>query len=505
MSTPNIIVPSPAAAPEGQAGLVNQAARSVKWSFLYNIVPRLVTPFSTLILAALLTPVDFGLVAISTLVIALARIVVDMGLSTAVVQRQTQVAEGASVSLWASLFISAGLYLILWAAAPYIAVIYDNDRVCSVIRVAALALPLTALVTVPKALLQRGMRFRSLFWVNSSFLILQSVASVLLALTGIGYWALILGQLVGMAIAAGIAWSLVRWRPMVLVSWPILRSMLGFSIWVMLSAFMNWMFLYADNAIAGVSLGVRGLGIYALGFTIATLVPGFLIQALADVAYPAFCKLQGDPCKVGENLLKLQALTVALLLPLALGILALAPPAVELLYGQKWLGLGTVIAILVIMPGLGAIWSLNENAYQAIGRPSIWTKLAAGSLLVLLPSLWLAAPYGLLVFTLVRFAGAWLLPLGNVFIGARTLKLTAGEQLRAFAPSILFSAAMFIVVYGLTWRSAPFAGLIGWAKLLAIAAAGAIVYLSLVRLGNRELWDRLLWSLHRMLARGNTP
>ena len=112
----------------------------------------------------------------------------------------------------------------------------------------------------------------------------------------------------------------------------------------------------------------------------------------------------------------------AVLFPVAWGISAVAPSAVELLYGQKWQGLGTVIAILVIMPGLNVIWALSENAYQAVGRPDIWPKLAGVSLLVLLPLLWIAAPYGLLALTLARFAGAWILPLGSVLFGAASAR-----------------------------------------------------------------------------------
>ena len=495
----------PAAAPnpiesDSQASLVNQAARSVKWSFLYNTVPRLVTPFSTMILAALLKPADFGLVAVSTFVIALARIVVDLGLGKTVIQRQTYIDEAASISLWVSLLVSAGLYLILWIAAPWIAVAYNSEQVTGVIRVAALALPLTASATIPKALLRRKLEFRSLFWVNSSFLIVQAVASVVLAAAGIGYWALILGPLVGMAISAGLAWEMVRWRPMITINWPVLRSMLGFSIWVMVSGFQNWLFSYADNVIAGLFLGMQGLGVYSLGFSIATLIPGFLEASLGDVAYPTFCKMQGNPRQVGENLVQLQALTGAILFPVALGLSAIAPSAVELLYGQKWLGLGTVIGILVIMPGLSCIWALNENAYQAVGRPDIWTKLAGFSLLALLPLLWVAAPYGLLVFTVVRFGGAWLLPLGNVLFGTRALRIGSKEQLRGFVSPLSFSLIMFVAVYLLRQQLSPFEGMMGWAKLLSIAAAGATVYLLLTRLGNRDLWNRLRLSLRQVLS-----
>jgi O-antigen/teichoic acid export membrane protein len=279
-----------------------------------------------------------------------------------------------------------------------------------------------------------------------------------------------------------------------------LRSMLGFSVWVMVSGFQDWLFLYAANAIAGLFLGVRGLGVYSLGFSIAIVVPGFLGASVGDVAYPTFCKLQDTPREVGRSLVKLQALLSAVLFPIAWGISAVASPAVELLYGQKWQGLGTVIAILVIMPGLNGIWALSENAYQAVGRPDIWPKLAGISLLALLPLLWITAPYGLLVFTLARFGGAWILPLGNALFGARALDIGIKEQLKGFVTPLFFAVIMYLAVFLLTKQLSPLAGMSGWVKLLSIIAAGGLVYLLLIWLGNRELWNRLRVSVRQVLS-----
>ncbi len=485
---------------EQQLDLINQATRSVKWTLSYNIAPRLVTPFSTIILAAILTPSDFGLVAISTFIIALARILVDMGLSKAVIQRRSMVDEAASISLWISLLISTGFYLLLWLAAPWISNVYRNEYVVNVIRVSSLSLPLFAAASIPKALLIRDMAFRSLFWVNSSFLILQAIASVILALAGMGYWALILGQLFGLFVHAGLAWKLVKWRPTMMMDLSTLFSLLTFSVWVMLSSLQNWMFLYADNAIAGLFLGVQGLGIYSLGFTIATLIPGFLMSSVSDVAYPVFCKIQEDPPRVGENLVKLQRLTGTLLFPIALGFSAIAAPSVELLYGQKWQGLGMVLAILTIMPGLSYIWSINENAYQAIGRPDIWTKLAGVSLIGLIPLLWFAAPYGLLVFTIFRFAGAWLLPLGNILFGAKRLGISIKDQLQSLVSPLIFSLIMFSLVFIIINQMSPLHGVLGWIKLLSIVAAGAGVYLLQIWLVKRELWNELILYLRQMIS-----
>ncbi len=501
MSTPATAAARPMASAD-QEVLVSQAARSVKWSLLYNIAPRVVTPFSTLILAAILTPADFGLVAVSTLVIALARILIDMGLGKAVIQRQQGVEEAASSGLWLSLLMSAGLYAMLWFASPWISLAYHNHDVTSVVRVAALFLPLAASASIPTALLQRRMEFRRLFWVHTSFLVTQAVASVALALAGAGYWALIFGQLIGMGASAGLAWCQVRWRPTFVLDKSLLRSLLGFSIWIMISGFQNWLLLYADNAIAGLFLGLKGLGIYSLGFSVSTLIPGFFIAALGDVAYPTFCRLQETPGVVGQSLLKLQTLTAAVLFPVAFGVSAVAGPAVRLLYGDKWQGLGAVIGLLVIMPGLTYMWSLNEKAYQGVGRPDIASKLSAAVLLMLLPVLWVAAPHGLHVFTLVRFAGAASIPVLNILVGTRVLHLRIGEQLRALASPFLLAAVMFAFLSGSIRLLSPFQGPAGWLKLLSAAGLGAAVYLLLLRQTNRRLWDQLVLGMRRIIAWG---
>jgi PST family polysaccharide transporter len=453
-----------------------------------------------MILAALLTPADFGLVAISNLVIALAQIVVQLGLGQTVIQRRTQVEEAASTALWVSLLLSGVLYLSLWVAAPSLAAAYKNAHVVDVIRVAALALPLSSLFAIPSALLRRNMEFRRLFWINSSVLVVSALASVILAVLGAGVWALILGPMVGMTISTALAWRLSSWRPTFKIHGLVLRSMLGFSSWVMVAGFLNWMFLYAGSTIGGLFLGVEGLGVFSLGFTIAIVIPSFLVAAIGDVTYPTFCKMQENPRDIGEDLAKVQSLAGAVLFPVTLGISAIAPLVVHLLYGSKWAGLGTVISVLVIMPGLGHVWSLNETAYQAIGRPDLWTKVSGLSLLVMLPVLWLMGHRGLVAFTLGRFGAGWILPLGNIYLTARILKVGVRGQLKAFGPPLLISLGMFVVVVLLVRLGSTFEGVIGWIKLLAIVVFGGTTYLVLARIFQRELWDQMFLSLRRVFS-----
>lgn len=484
---------------EGQ--LKTKAARSFKWAILYNIVPRLVTPFSTILLAALLSPDDFGLIAVFSLVIALARILVDMGLGKAVIQRKDQVEEAASISFWVCMSIAIITYGVLWAGAPLIAALYHNEKITAVIRISAFALPITALATVPKALLRRDMKFQQLFWMNTSFMILQAVLSVILAFAGMGVWAVVWGQLIGLLISTILAWTFAKWYPKLWVGLSLLGTMIRFSIWVMVSSFQDWVFQYADNAIAGIFLGVQGLGIYSLGFNFATIVPGFLTSAMGDVAYPTFCKMQDYPRQIGENLLKLEELTAAILFPFSFGLSALAPIAVTMLYGNKWPGLDFVIAMLVIMPGAGYVWALNEFAYQAVGRPQMWTKLAGFSLILLIPALWISAPYGLYPFTIVRCIGALVLPLGNLLVGSRSLGIGIKEQIKAISIPLLCSILMYSFLVFLRTVWSPFTSWIGWAKLCIIVLSGMSLYVVSILLLRKELWRQFTGSLKIVLAR----
>jgi O-antigen/teichoic acid export membrane protein len=261
------------------------------------------------------------------------------------------------------------------------------------------------------------------------------------------------------------------------------------------------MFTYADNAIAGLFLGVGGLGIYSLGFNIATILPSFLVAGLGDVAYATFCRMQNKVGEIASNLTQLQKLTATILFPIAFGLSAVAPTFVQLLYGEKWTGLGMVLSLLVIMPGLSSLWMLNATAYQAIGRPDIYTKISGFSLLVMIPLLWIAAPHGLLIFTLTRFAVAWLLPLGNLLWGSRVLNIDIRKQINVIACPLLISGGMYVMVVGLITYLRPFEGWMGWTKFVAVIWFGGAAYIIALRLITPDLWHTVFLNVKRAVLR----
>jgi len=486
---------------EEKLTLFQKAATSVKWTFLGNLLPRSISPVSTLVLAAILSPSDFGTVAVSTLVIALSQVLVGLGLGPAVVQRRTMVDEAAAASFWMSLSVAAVLYVILWFSAPWVARIYHIPLVTDVVRVSGISLILFAVGTIPSALLQRDLEFRKIFWVESLSQVTGVVVSLFLALRGGGVWALVLGPLSGVAVRSASAWGISGWCPSLSINRAVIGPLTGFGFWMMGSGFLSWLFLYADNAIAGYFFGGTGLGIYSLGFNISNLLPGLVVPALSAIAYPTFCELQADRQEVGRRLLQLQSLTAAALFPMCFGISAVAVPAFTLLYGARWQGLGEVIRMLAILPGALQIWSFNADAYRAIGRPDLWAKLSGLNILLLLPLLWLAGPYGLRTFTLARFAGAAVYPLLNIAMGGPALGISTRDQLRVLAKPFGCTTAMYLAATLMVKIMSPFDGINGWLKLFGVIAVSAYVYLVLLRITGREVWDRLLLGARQALEK----
>lgn len=468
------------------------ATRSVKWSALNNLFPRFITPLTTVLLAALLEPEDFGLVAVSTLILAFAQVVIGLGWGPAVIQRRDQVEAAATLAFWISLGVATILYGLLWVSTPAISVLFGSETLVAIARVSGLAFFFQALGNIPTALLQRQMAFRRLFWVTAMPMILSNGVAVVWALLGGGVWALVLGPLIGTIFKAVVALKLSAWLPGRNLAYHLLPELTRFSIWVMLAGLQTWLFLYADNTIAGIYLGPDNLGLYSLGYNLGNLLPGMIISSLAAVAYPSFCALEA-PQAVGDDLTKLQQLAAVVVFPVCFGIAVVAVPVVNLLYGSRWDGLGQVMQLLALAPGMITLWSLNAEAYRAIGRPDLWTKVAAANLVILLPALVLAGSLGLFVYTAVRLVGSLPLVVFNVWVMKKVLKVSLADQWVALRTPLLAAGVMFAGGTAMVYLNQPFTGWGGGAVLLIIIALCALIYVGFIWLTDRALF-RLLWQ-----------
>jgi PST family polysaccharide transporter len=241
---------------------------------------------------------------------------------------------------------------------------------------------------------------------------------------------------------------------------------------------------------AGYFFGSKGLGEYSLGFNIAMLLAGIIISPIASIAYPTFCKLN-DKNEIGMELVKMQSLAAAILFPVCLSLAAVASPIVFILYGDKWPELGMIIQILVVMPGMANIWSLNADAFRAADHPAVWTQISAIGLIFLLPALFVAGSFGFRTFVYARSLGALIIPMLCSFASIELLSIPFKVQFQGLKIPFLGSLMLFLFLLTFNLFLGPYQGLVGLIKIGICSIIGMFLYFVFLRVFDKQLYFQL--------------
>jgi len=464
----------------------NRAIKSVKWTALTEVILRSVPPLVMLVLARILTPEDFGVVSVAMIAIGFAQIFQDFGLGKALIQREDKINESANVVFWSNVIFGFLIYILIFLFASPIAIFFHETRVASVLQILCLQIVFNSFTTVHLSLLQRQFKFKQLFYVRLAPSLIPGIVSIPLALIGQGVWALVWGSLAGSFVQTLLFWLVSAWRPAFRFDSALAKEMLGFGSWVVLEMFLGWLIMWGDSIILGRFLGMENLGIYRVGVTFLTLVFGLLFNPVIPVAYSSFSRLQCDLENLKTSFLQMNRLVAIVSLPLGFGLAFTAHPVSSVLLGQKWQGIEIVILILGLKLGMDYLVGINPEVYRAVGRPDANVKLLAANIIYYLPVYVLAAPHGLLVFCLARFAVAAISLVLHFLVANRLLRLPFTYLGGCVKLPLLASIAMSFLLYGLVRLAVPFQGWEGWLKLIALIVSGGASYLLVLRLLDKD-------------------
>ena len=211
-----------------------------KWSALAEVATRAMPPLSFLVLARLLVPEDFGVVAAATVVISFSQAIADAGLAKALIQRQSRIEECANAAFWISLSVGLGIAGILFLIAPWVAAYFDDGRITTVIRVLTIQLILSSAASTHAALLQKELAFNRLFRIRLAGATVPVVFSIALAIDGFGYWALVAGTVAGQLLQTILAWRATTWQPRRSFNLAVASELFAFGKWSMLTGMLAW-------------------------------------------------------------------------------------------------------------------------------------------------------------------------------------------------------------------------------------------------------------------------
>lgn len=350
-----------------QADLRGRSIRGIMATLTSQGSLFIIQSVSTMVLARLLTPADFGLVAMVTAISELATPFADLGLTQATVQRKEISHDQISMLFWINVMIGLGLTLLMTSLGPVLAWFYREPRLKAIAELMSVAFLIAGLRAQPEALLRRQMRFSALAVRNVVSLAFAVSLAIAIAWRGAGYWAVVSVPLTAQFMQMALAWALVKWRP----SWPRrtpgVGSMVAFGGNLAASFLTFAVHRNADNILVGWYWGAGPLGLYTRAYSLLMLPLRQLNAPIAGVAIPAFSRLQGSPERFARYYLRAISLMVWVGAPLFGFLFVGADPVIRLTLGRQWHDAAPVFQILAIS-GLG----------QLVFQSTVWLFVSRG-------------------------------------------------------------------------------------------------------------------------------
>jgi PST family polysaccharide transporter len=479
-------------------------ARGLTWTVVHTWGGQALSLIVFVILARLLTPEAFGLVALAAVFVALAQLVVDQGLGDALVQRPEITPSHVDTAFWVSIATGALLTVAAFLLSYPIALAVGEPELVPILQVLAVTFILSALTSIPIALLTRALAFRLLAIRAIVAIVAGGIVGVALALMGAGVWALVAQQVAAALVSVVLLWAVIDWRPRLRASRREFRELFAFGIRVVGSDILGFVSRNADNLLIGVFLGTVPLGIYAVGYRILDTSQRLLINATRKITFPAFSRLQHDPERMRRAYLRATRAASVLIIPGYVGLALVAPELVVTLFGSTWEAAGPVAAILFLAGPVLGIQAFSGSLLYAAGRPDIVLRFRVITTVVNVVGFAVAVPFGIGAVALAFTArGYLLLPLLLLWT-RRYGGIPISDHLRVLRGTTLATVVMAGVLVALKLALGE---RLGPASLLAVeVAAGAIAAFASLWLLERsllvELWTIVGQAIPGMRRRG---
>lgn len=430
--------------PEGpQQGLGRVAASGAGWQSISYVGGKLLVLVSTAILARLLSPGDFGLVALALVFVTYAEVIADLGVAQALIYlpAQRSYADAAVVlsALWSVTLVVLGVL-----AAPAVAAFFGRPDVTPIFRVLSLSLLLNGIGQVPDALLRRDLRFRTQIAGNLARAAAQGIASVAFAIAGLGAWAIVLGQLVGEAAWAVTLWALVDYRPrrgFHRVDRAAVKELVGYGAPAAGNALVLSLVFNVDYLVVGRRLGARELGYYTLAFRIPQMLIIQVFYILSTVTFPLFARVRTSAERLKNGYVVAVKLQSVYGVVAGIALAVTAADLVPLAFGEKWTPSVAPLRALALYAMFRSLGIGGVDLLKAVGRPAVAFRLSLLRLAVVAPLLWFLADRGIDAVAWGQAGAALVLAFVVQAVAARSAGIPIAAVARAVAPAAVAGIA----------------------------------------------------------------
>lgn len=372
-----------------------RARTAAGWQFLSRGVNTPLGMATSIILARLLMPADFGVVAMAAMVTGLAGIFRNLGLGQALVQRQQITDDHTRGAFWGSALMALLLYCAMYLVAPHVGAYFDEPRMILVLRISALSFLLGPFAEVPRSLLQRELDFKTPFFSSLAQSIGYGGVGITMALLGYGYWALVFAGLAGVFMNTMALCVLTRYVPPLFPSFRGIKDLYGFGVGMTLWNVAGYTVEQLDYIVVGRRLDTGALGLYSRAFHLSRIPTTLTHAVFTAVLFPVFSRMTHDPPRFSAAFKRSLALISLFAIPPTVLIAVAGPELVPAVIGEQWLDAVLPLQILCVIVLHRALMSPGGAALKALGEVYWISALVGIHGALVLAGAWIGSDYGI--------------------------------------------------------------------------------------------------------------
>lgn len=453
------------------SSLKQKTVNGVMWSSIDRFTTQGIQFVFSILIARLLLPSDYGVVAMLSIFLAISQTFVDSGFSTALVRKLDRTDADFSTVFYFNIAVGLFFYAVLWLASPYIAAFYDIPLLEDVTKVVALTLVFSSFSGVQSAKLTIAIDFKTGAKISVTVTLLSGAVGLWMAYRGYGVWALVVQSVSGSLMRTALLWLFVRWMPKLVFSWRSFREMFSFGSKLLTSRLLDTVYNNLYTLVIGRCFSSATLGVYSRADGLAQYPSSNITSVLQGVTFPVLCSIQNEPERLADIYKRFLRLSAFVVFPLMVGLAAVADPLIRLLLTDRWVGAIYLLQIVCFSMMWYPIHAINLNLLQVKGRSDFFLKLEVIKKIQGVIVLCATIPLGIVAMCYGRIFGSLLSLVWNTYYTRKLIGYGYWAQMRDLLHILVHALVMGVIVWGVVQWTGPL-----WLQLVAGIVAGAIYY-----------------------------
>lgn len=465
--------------------LKEKAIKGAFWTTVQQWSNKFLSLVTFTILARLLEPSNFGLIALAGSFLVFVNLFLDQGFSSAIIQRKDLEPEHLDTAFWTNISIATTMVAVTFLFAPFIAGFFQEPNLTPILRWLSLSFLIGSFNSVQSALFQKKLNFKILAIRSSVGTFIGAIVGVTMAFMGFGVWSLVVQRLAASMAQTIILWYSSDWIPQFRFSQKHFQDLFSFGVNILGINVLNFLISNSDNLLIGYFLGSQALGYYDLGYRLLVVVSQLFVGIISSLGVPLFSRLQEDLPKLRNVFYRLVRIGNTVAFPIFLGMSFLSPELVKVIFGSQWIPAIPVMRVLSLIGVFYGGFFFNGPLLISIGKPQLKLRLDIFRASVQIIIFFLTVQYGIIAVATGKFISIWFSAPVTVFVmkkvGGINL-LTYGKQ---YFPSFISSLVMLTGIYFIRYFTT---GL--WSDSFALVIYGVsatLIYLSVLYLLDKNI------------------